>query len=261
MTESSLLAPSGSSSATAATGLASVSPTQAAATVLVVDDEPQIRHAVRRVLEELGATVYEAATGRDALDLAAARGPDLVVLDLGLPDMDGIAVCRELRTWSPAPVLVLSARHSEQEKIRLLDAGADDYLTKPFGPGELAARVRAQLRRANMRAAGASELTPLRVGDLVIDFHRRVATRSGRSLGLTPIEWGILRTLAAEAGRTLTHKQIFDAVWARQFGNAAQYLRVHVTNLRRKIERVPSSPELIVTEPGVGYRFEPPRHA
>ncbi len=260
MTDSSLLASSGPVSA----AVAAASPAGAVPvppTVLVVDDEPQIRHAVRHVLEELGATVFEAATGRDALDTAAARGPDLVVLDLGLPDMDGITVCRELRSWSPAPVLVLSARHSEQEKIRLLDAGADDYLTKPFGPGELAARVRAQLRRANMRAAGASELTPLRVGDLVIDFHRRVATRGGQSLGLTPIEWGILRTLAAEAGRTLTHKQIFDAVWARQFGNAAQYLRVHVTNLRRKIERVPSSPELIVTEPGVGYRFEPPRSA
>jgi len=258
VTDSSLLAPPGSAPATPSPAHAAAHP---AATVLVVDDEPQIRHAVRHVLEELGATVYEAATGRDALDVAAARGPDLVVLDLGLPDMDGAAVCRELRAWSPAPVLVLSARHSEQEKIRLLDVGADDYLTKPFGSGELAARVRAQLRRANMRAAGASELAPLRAGDLVVDFHRRVATRAGRSLGLTPIEWGILRTLAAEAGRTLTHKQIFDAVWARQFGNAAQYLRVHVTNLRRKIERVPSSPELIVTEPGVGYRFEPPRAA
>ncbi len=234
-------------------------PAPAPPAVLVVDDEPQIRHAVRHVLEELGATVYEAATGRDALDTAAARGPDLIVLDLGLPDMDGATVTRELRAWSPAPILVLSARHSEQEKIRLLDAGADDYLTKPFGPGELAARVRAQLRRANMRAAGGNELATLRAGDLVVDFHRRVATRAGRSLGLTPIEWGILRTLAAQAGRTLTHKQIFDAVWARQFGNAAQYLRVHVTNLRRKIERVPSSPELIVTEPGVGYRFDTPK--
>ncbi|MDQ6926366.1 MAG: response regulator transcription factor [Candidatus Eremiobacteraeota bacterium] len=227
--------------------------------MLVVDDEPQIRQVVRHVLEELGVTVYEAATGRAALDVAAARIPDLVVLDLGLPDMDGAALCRELRAWSAAPVLVLSARHSEQEKIRLLDAGADDYLTKPFGPGELAARVRAQLRRANMRVTGTTEPSPLHIEDLVVDFHRRVATRAGESLGLTPIEWGILRTLAAEPGRTLTHKQIFDKVWARQFGNAAQYLRVHVTNLRRKVERVPSSPELIVTEPGVGYRFEPPR--
>ena len=234
-------------------------------TVLVVDDEAPIRRAVRHALAEqappIAGRVAEAATGAAALAHAAAERPALVVLDLGLPDMDGAAVTRELRAWSPAPVLVLSARHSEQEKVRLLDAGADDYLTKPFGPGELAARVRAQLRRANMRAAGGTELAPLKAGDLVIDFHRRVATRGGRPLGLTPIEWGILRTLAAEAGRTLTHKQIFDAVWARQFGNAAQYLRVHVTNLRRKVERVPSSPELIVTEPGVGYRFEPPRSA
>lgn len=234
-------------------------PVAALGTVLVIDDEPQIRRAVRHTLADLGARVLEAATGRDGMDLAAATGPDLVVLDLGLPDVPGDEVCREIRAWSRVPIVVLSARHSEQEKVRLLDAGADDYLTKPFGPGELAARVRAHLRRARMAGTPTGTLEPVRVGDLLVDFHRRVVERAGERVHLTPIEWGILRTLVAEAGRTLTHRQLFDAVWGRQFGNAAQYLRVHVTNLRRKIEREPSDPTLVVTEPGVGYRFEPPR--
>lgn len=229
-------------------------------TILVVDDEPPIRAAVRHVLEALGATVYEAATGSDALAvapaLAASRGPDLVVLDVGLPDMDGAAVCRALRAWSAAPVLVLSGRHSEAEKVRLLDAGADDYLTKPFGPGELAARVRARLRRPHVALGRAPDRAPLCVGDLVIDFDRRAAARAGRDLRLTRIEWEILRTLAARAGLTLTHQEIFDAVWGQPFGDAVKNVRVHVTNLRQKIERVPSAPELIVTARGGGYRLE-----
>lgn len=231
------------------------------ATVLVVDDDAPIRRAVRHVLTELGVDVLEAGTGEEALALAAARGPALVVLDLGLPGLDGEAVTRDLRGWCTAPILVLSARHGEQEKVRLLDAGADDYLTKPFAPAELAARVRAHLRRARLAGAAPDGPEPLVDGPLTVDFRRRVATRDGAPLHLTPIEWGILRALAAEPGRTLTQKQLFDAVWRRPFGNAGQYLRVHVTNLRRKVERVASAPRLIVTEPGVGYRFEPPREA
>jgi two-component system KDP operon response regulator KdpE len=170
-------------------------------------------------------------------------------------------VCRELRASSlRTPIIVLSARHSEQEKVRLLDAGADDYMTKPFGPSELLARVRALVRRSRLPVAGAPT-EPLRVGEMTIDLHRRMATRAGVMVHLTPTEWELLRTLAEHAGRTLTHQQLFDAVWRRQHGNAQQYLRVHVTHLRRKIEADPSEPTLIVTEPGVGYRFEMPHGA
>jgi len=230
----------------------------AGATVLVVDDEPQIRRALRNLLGERRITVLEAATGREALALAALRTPDLLVLDIGLPDISGDAVCRELRTWTVAPILVLSARHSEQEKVRLLDAGADDYLTKPFGPSELLARVRALVRRSRLPAAGSAP-EPLRAGDVTIDLAQRVVTRGGVLVHLTPIEWALLRTLIGDAGRTLTHSQLFAAVWRREHGNAQQYLRVHITHLRRKIEGDPSEPALIVTEPGVGYRFERPR--
>jgi two-component system KDP operon response regulator KdpE len=228
-------------------------------TVLVVDDEPQIRRTLRNLLGEHGVRVVEAATGREGLDAAAMVSPDVVVLDVGLPDMLGDVVCRELRVWTAVPVLVLSARHSEQEKIRLLDAGADDYLTKPFGPGELLARIRALVRRSQGATMTPSE--PLRIGDVVVDLLRRTVTRAGVLVHLTPIEWELLRTLVAHAGRTLTHKQLFDAVWRRQHGNAQQYLRVHVTHLRRKIEPDPSAPAVIITEPGVGYRFELPPDA
>jgi len=232
--------------------------------VLVVEDEPELRAALRRVLEGLGARVTEASTGADALDAAQREPPDLVVLDLGLPDVQGDEVCRTLRAdaaTAHVPIVVVSARHSEDEKVRLLDAGADDYLTKPFGSAELAARVRAHLRRAansaHARPAEAPAAAPtLRLGTLELDITNRVATREGRAVHLTPIEWGLLRALAAAPGRTLTHQQLFDAVWRREYGNAAQYLRVHVTNLRRKVEPNPSLPVYIVTEPGVGYRLE-----
>jgi len=235
--------------------------------VLVVEDEAPIRAAIRLVLESLGARVVEAATGQEAMALAAEVRPDLVLLDLGLPDVPGDAVCRAVRAASGVPIVVVSARHSETEKVRLLDAGADDYLTKPFGSAELAARVRAHLRRARMRdGAGAGgpggpggPPSVVRVGAVELDLDARVALREGRPVHLTPIEWGIVRALAAEAGRTLTHQQLFDAVWGREFGNAVQYLRVHVTNLRRKLEPDPAVPAYVVTEPGVGYRLELPR--
>lgn len=223
--------------------------------VLVVDDEPQIRRVVRNVLTPENARVIEAATGRDAIDLAAAERPALIVLDLGLPDVPGLDVCREIRSWSQAPIIVLSARHSDQEKVALLDAGADDYMTKPFSPGELQARVRAQLRRARLApAAGPGQV--ITIGDLVIDPVKPSIKKNDVAVHLTKTEWELLRTLLKHAGRTLTHSQLFRAVWGNSSGDMQQYLRVHVRSLRRKIESDPVRPKLIVTEPGVGYRFE-----
>jgi two-component system KDP operon response regulator KdpE len=227
--------------------------------VLVIDDEPQIRLAVRDALRDVTLRVDEAANGSSGVDAAAANRPDLVVLDLGLPDMQGVDVCREIRRRSAVPIIVLSARHSEHEKVDLLNAGADDYVTKPFSVLELAARARAQIRRAKSAAAAATNATPVSVGGLVVDTISRRVSREGTQIHLTPIEWQILATLIASAGRTLTHQQIFDAVWGREFGSPQQYLRVHITNLRRKIEVDPAAPQIIITEPGVGYRIDPPR--
>lgn len=225
-------------------------------TILVIDDEPQIRRAVRHALEELGATVLEAADGKTGIDLTATAHPDAIVLDLGLPDMDGVEVCREVRLFSTEPIVVLSARNAEEEKVALLNAGADDYMVKPFGLRELVARVQAHLRRRPEARDGG--LAPIVHGSLNIDFAARRVTRDGHAVRLTPIEWRLLMALASQAGRPLTHRQLFDAVWRRTFGNPQQYLRVHLTNLRRKIEQDSSNPTLIVTEPGVGYRFELP---
>lgn len=229
------------------------------ALVLIIDDEPQIRRALAQVLEERGARVIAGSTASEGLALAASDSPDLVILDIGLPDLGGDVVCRELRAWSQVPIVVLSARHSEAEKVRLLDLGADDYLTKPFGSAELVARVRAHLRRVVVTESDLPAV--IRAGAIEIDFHRRGAFRGGERIHLTPLEWSLLRTMATQAGRTLTHRQLFDAVWARSHGNASQYLRVFITALRKKIEPDPSAPQLIVTEPGVGYRFEIPRAA
>lgn len=226
------------------------------AKILIVDDESHIRRAVRQALVDETRLLLEAGSAREAVAVAAAEKPDLVVLDVGLPDESGTWVCGEIRKWSTAPILVLSARHSEEEKIRLLEAGADDYVTKPFGPGELRARVRAQIRRARLAdvydTAGVTTL-----GELVIDSAKRTVTRGGADVHLTPTEWGLLRTFLKHAGRTLTHQQLFRAVWAASEGDPQQYLRVYVANLRRKLEPDPVRPKLIITEPGVGYRFDP----
>jgi two-component system, OmpR family, KDP operon response regulator KdpE len=226
--------------------------------VLVIDDEPQIRRAVRDALRDVTANVNEAANGLEGVDAASSGRPDLVVLDLGLPDMEGVEVCRAIRRRSAVPIIVLSARHSELEKVDLLNAGADDYVTKPFSVLELAARAKAQIRRAKTLAANAGSTAPVAIGGLLVDTVNRKVSRDGTQIHLTPIEWQILATLLAAAGRTLTHQQIFDAVWGSALGSPQQYLRVHVTNLRRKIELNPAQPELIVTEPGVGYRAELP---
>jgi two-component system KDP operon response regulator KdpE len=223
-------------------------------TVLVIDDEPQIRRVVRNALAADDVRVLEAAGGQAGIDVAAAERPDLIVLDLGLPDVAGASVCRELRKWTGAPIVVLSARHSEGEKVAMLDAGADDYVTKPFSTAELQARVRAQLRRARAAALPAAA-GPVTTDGLTIDAARRVVWRDGAEIHLTPTEWDLLRAFVGQAGRTLTHDQIFRAVWGRSPGDPQAYLRVHVANLRRKIERDPVRPVLIITEPGVGYRF------
>jgi two-component system KDP operon response regulator KdpE len=235
--------------------LATIAPVHTEA-ILVIDDEPQIRRAVSNALQPLCNSVLEAASGAEGIDIAASQSPGLIVLDLGLPDMAGITVCQEMRRWSSIPIVVLSARHAESEKIDLLTAGADDYVTKPFSLAELVARVQAQLRRASLNEQQNS--AQVLADGLSIDIARREVRRDGEPIRLTRIEWLLLHALVQKAGRTLTHQQLFDAVWARTYGNPQQYLRVHVTNLRRKIERTPATPRLIVTDPGVGYRFEVP---
>jgi two-component system, OmpR family, KDP operon response regulator KdpE len=223
--------------------------------ILVVDDEPQIRRVVRNALADMPYTVSEAGTAAAALDAAAAGRPALIVLDLGLPDRDGLDLCRDLRAFTSAPIVVLSARHSEREKEKLLDAGADDYVTKPFSTVELTARVRAQLRRAATRFA-TQRRTVIATHGVEIDLTRRIVKRGGTEVHLTPTEWGLLRVFVANPGRTLTHAQLFDYVWGDAAGDAQQYLRVYVGQLRRKLEEDPVRPKLIRTEPGVGYRYE-----
>jgi two-component system KDP operon response regulator KdpE len=221
---------------------------------LIIDDEPQIRRVVRHALADDFSRVLEADTGERGIDLAAAERPVLILLDLGLPDIPGLQVCTEIRKWSDAAILVLSARHSDQEKVELLDAGADDYMTKPFSTNELKARVRALLRRSVARPPNGD--TIVQCGDLKMDLEARTLTRSGALVHLTPIEWDLLRVLMTHAGKTMTHRQLFSSVWqGRAYGDAQQYLRVHVANVRRKIEADALSPRYIFTEPGVGYRF------
>ena len=230
--------------------------TRTDATVLIIDDEPEIRHVVRSALRSTVARVLDAADGRSGLDAVRSQTPDLIVLDLGLPDQSGLDLCRAIRAYSLAPIVVLTARHIESDKVALLNAGADDYVTKPFSTSEFAARVAAQIRRARTARPGTSGV--VEADGVSIDFTSRHATRGGQPIRLTPIEWAILRALTADPGRVYTHQQLFDAVWAREFGDARQYLRVHITNLRRKVERDPTHPHVIITEPGVGYRFGTP---
>ena len=223
--------------------------------VLVIDDEPQIRRVVRNAMEASIARVIEAGTARNGIDIAAAERPSLIILDLGLPDMEGADVCRAIRSWSAVPIIVLSARGSVQEKAALLDAGADDYIAKPFSTIELQARVRAQLRRSRLApAAGPTHV--VEADGAVIDLATPAVKRDGVAIHLTKTEWQLLRTLMQNAGRTMTHRQLFSAVWGNSYGDAQQYLRVHIRSIRRKIERDPVRPRLIITEPGVGYRFQ-----
>ncbi|MDE3150913.1 MAG: response regulator [Gemmatimonadota bacterium] len=222
-------------------------------TLLVVDDEPKIRAAVREAVGRDVGRCLEAGTGQAALELARRERPDVIVLDLGLPDMDGVDVCSAIREFTHAPIVVLSARHSESEKARLLDAGADDYVTKPFGTVELRARVRAHVRRSRLPSAAQG---PLQLGPFQIDVERRTASRGGEAVHLTPTEWSLLQALVNNAGRTMTHHQLFRAVWGVSHGDAQQYLRVYIGHLRRKLEADPYTPRHFITEPGIGYRFE-----
>ncbi len=221
---------------------------------LVIDDEEQIRRLVKRALADDFSRILEASTGEAGIDLAASEQPELIVLDLALPDTDGIAVCREIRKWSTAAILVLSARHADDEKIALLDAGADDYLTKPFNTLELKARSRALRRRMATRDSATGPV--ITCGDLSMDLAARSLSLAGTAVHLTPTEWDLVRELMTHAGKTMTHGQLFRAVWpSNSAGDAQQYLRVHIANVRRKIEGNPIEPRYILTEPGVGYRF------
>ena len=217
-----------------------------------MEDEPHIRRFVRSALEGEGCQVWETSTLARGLIEAASRQPDLVILDLGLPDGDGVDLVRELRGWTGIPVLILSARSDEANKVRALDAGADDYLTKPFGVPELLARVRALLRRSQ-RPADAGPV--LRFGDVELDLARRQVQRQGQPVHLTPIEYRLLTYLAANAGRVLTQRQLLAEVWGPNHTEHAHYLRVYMTNLRRKLEADPAQPRYLLTESGVGYRL------
>lgn len=221
--------------------------------ILVVDDEPQIVRALRTILTENGYQVTAASTGADALALAAANPPEVVILDLGLPDMDGIAVCARLREWTQMPIIVLSVRDRDEDKVAALDTGADDYLTKPFSAGELLARVRVAQRHLTL-AQGVRE-TVVTAGDVTIDLTRHIVTRSGAEVKLTATEYKLLAYLAANADRVLTHRTILANVWGWAESDNVEYLRVYMLQLRKKLETDPRHPRLLLTEPGVGYRL------
>lgn len=218
---------------------------------LIIDDEVQIRRLLRVALESAGYTVHEAESGQQGLQDVAFRRPDIVVLDLGLPDVDGTEVLRRLREWSTVPVVILTVRDDEAEKVHALDAGADDYVTKPFSTAELLARLRAAQRRARP----VEESAAFTHGELSIDLVARRVTRSGTEIKLTATEYALLRVFVRHAGRVLTHRHLLREVWGPNAEGHRQYLRVYVTHLRQKIEHDPTHPELIQTEPGIGYRF------
>ena len=220
--------------------------------VLVVDDEPPIVRAVAANLRVRGFEVVTAASGETALAAVEAHQPDCVVLDLGLPGIDGLEVLRRLRTWTQVPVVVLTAIDGERDKVAALDLGADDYVTKPFGVAELMARIRVALRHA--RGADADRPRVVTAGEVAIDLDAKLVTRNGTAVRLTPIEYRLLETLAVNAGRLCTHRFLLERVWGPGYGEQSQYLRVYMANLRKKLDD-PAAPQLLLTEPGMGYRF------
>jgi two-component system KDP operon response regulator KdpE len=226
----------------------------AAPLVLVVEDEEQILKFLRAALDSHGYRYAEARNGEEGLRQAATRSPDVVLLDLGLPDIDGLEVTRRLREWSPVPIVVLSARGRERDKVAALDLGADDYVTKPFGVGELLARVRAALRRAAAPERGADQGV-VEIRGLKMDLERRRVTRDGAEVHLTPIEYRLLALLARNAGRVMTHEQLLRQVWGPGYTEQKHYLRVYMGQLRHKLERDPARPKYLINEPGVGYRL------
>jgi two-component system KDP operon response regulator KdpE len=221
--------------------------------ILVIDDEPQIRRLLKTTLSVRGYEVALAEDGENGLDLAASWQPDLILLDLGLPTLDGLEVCRQVREWSQVPIIVLTVRDAEEIKVQALDLGADDYLTKPFGTDELLARIRVALRHAAQSTALDQPL--LRFGDLSIDLAQRRVIVRDQEVHLTPKEYELLKTLAAQAGKVLTHRMLLRAVWGGAYEQDVPTLRVFITQLRHKIEANPGQPIYILTEPGVGYRF------
>jgi two-component system KDP operon response regulator KdpE len=226
-----------------------------AATILIVDDEPQIRRVMRTTLTSHGYSVVEAASGEEALEKLRAERPDLIILDVNMPGISGIQTCAEIRTSSDVPIIMLTIRNSERDKVQALDAGADDYVVKPFGVQELMARIRAALRRS----APGDAAPPFLTDDLQIDFEKRVVMVKNNPVRLTPKEFELLRHLVANQGKTLGHRRLLQAVWGPDYGEETEYLRVFINQLRKKIEPDPRKPRYIHTEPWVGYKFNPPQ--
>jgi len=218
--------------------------------VLVIDDEETIRRFLRVTLCSQGYTVIEQSSGQGGISSTATEKPDVIILDLGLPDIDGVEVIKLIRQWTQIPIIILSVRGSEGDKIEALDAGADDYLTKPFGVGELLARLRAAVRRS----AKIGNEPVIAIGNLKVDLSKRLVTVSDREIQLTPNEYELLRVLLIDAGKVLTHRHLLRTVWGAEYGDELHMLHVNISNLRHKIEEDPTRPELIITEPGVGYR-------
>ena len=226
------------------------------ATILVVDDEPQLRRAMKATLTDLGYSVIEAKTGEEALQILRADSPDLILLDLNMPGIGGLEACRAIRETSEVPIIVLSVRNTERDKVQVLDAGANDYVTKPFGIQELLARIRAALR--HLPSSGESAEKVVVSGELEIDFGRRQAALAGKAVRLTPKEFDLLKFLVDHANKPVPHRKLLQTVWGPDYGDEVEYLRVVVNQLRKKIEPVPSKPRYLLTEPWVGYRFAIP---
>ncbi len=223
--------------------------------ILLIEDEPQMQRLLRIVLQGYGYRLIESATGKEGLMQAATRAPDVILLDLGLPDIDGLEVTQRVREWSEIPIIVISAREQEQDKIKALDAGADDYLTKPFGAGELLARIRVAIRHRAIREAGQQELVFI-LDNLRVDLARRQVFLNEKEVHLTPIEYKLLTVLIKNAGKVITHSQLLKEVWGTSYLKETQYLRVYMTQLRRKLEADPARPRFLINEPGIGYRLK-----
>ena len=229
--------------------------TETKESILLIEDEPQMRRFLRVTLQGHGYRLIEASTGEEGLTEVATRNPDVVLLDLGLPDIDGLEVTKRLREWTQVPVIVLSAREQEEDKIRALDAGADDYLTKPFGAGELLARIRVALRRAAMQHSG-SEVSVFVLDNLKVDLLKRQVFLNDAEIHLTPIEYRLLTVLIKYAGKVITHNQLMKEVWGLAYVDQSHYLRIYMAQLRHKLEADPARPRFFINEPGVGYRLK-----
>ena len=233
--------------------------TETKESILLIEDEPQMRRFLRVTLQAHGYQLIESATGQDGLIQVATRNPDVVLLDLGLPDIDGLEVTRRLREWSKVPLIVISAREQEEDKVRALDAGADDYLTKPFGAGELLARIRVSLRHTATQRTGSEE--PVFVlENLKVDLAKRQVLLDGREVHLTPIEYRLLAVLIKHAGKVITHTQLLKEVWGTAYADQTHYLRIYMAQLRHKLEADPARPRFFINEPGIGYRLKIDSH-